>query len=118
LSVLVSPGPGIPHEAEQADGCSPALCALGTRPHAHCICGLPKPIGAALCALCRREGLVVVPLGASDYEDEWDGRRYPSLRRRRFADSAGYEGLLAAILSPAPAPVQARNGRRSKGAVA
>jgi hypothetical protein len=94
-----------------SDRCRPALCALGTQPHAHCPCGLPMAAGATLCDLCRSEGLArdlsVIPVSRV----EWDGLSYPSLRLHRPVDAppARYDGLLRAILVPLPE----RNVRRA-----
>ena len=86
-----------------ADLCHPTLCALGAMPHAHCVCGLPMTLDAALCALCRAEGLVLDQVLTDDHEVEWDGRRRAS-RRRRWpvgAPIARYEDLLQTVLNPA-----------------
>ena len=85
-----------------AEGCDPALCALGTEPHAHCACGLPMAAGAALCDHCRSEGFNPKPLTVADYAERWDGQRYPSRRLHRPADipAARYDDLLQAIFAP------------------
>src|SRR5215467_12267692 len=89
---------------DSPDRCRPALCALGTEPHAHCACGLPMAAGATVCDLCRSEGLhrdlSTVPASRT----EWDGRTYPSLRLHRPTDgpSDRYDALLRAILGPLP----------------
>jgi hypothetical protein len=103
LSVLVSPAAGIPHEAEQDDGCSPALCALGARPHEHCVCGLPMPVNARLCSLCLAEGLRRPRRRQVESSDEWDGRSYPSRRQHRCGTPHpdAHLNLLTAILAPA-----------------
>jgi len=86
------------------DRCRPALCALGTEPHAHCACGLPMAVGATLCELCRSEGFRPGRLKAADHAEEWDGVRYPSLRLQRPTDGPTdrYDALLRAILGPLP----------------
>jgi hypothetical protein len=87
------------------------LCEMGNRPHAHCHCGLPMPPGGGQCALCQLEGLdpkvLRRPNGAKSLR--WDGRSYPSRRRRRIAapDPDGLIALLTAILRP---PVEAGGG--------
>lgn len=60
------------------------------------------PVGATLCDLCRSEGFHPRPLTVADYAVEWDGRRYPSLRRHRPTDipTARYDDLLQAIFAP------------------
>ena len=87
-----------------ADRCRPSLCALGTVPHAHCVCGLPMPLGSTLCEQCLAEGFNPRPLTVADYVVEWDGRRYPSLRLHRPTDvpPARYDDLLRSILGPVP----------------
>ena len=88
--------------AAQSDVCRPALCALGRAPHAHCACGLPMPVGAALCDLCRSEGHVPTAIRMSDHEIEWDGQRYPSRRQNHPTDvpAERYDELLRDILGP------------------
>ena len=88
--------------ADTADPCRPTLCALGTDPHAHCPCGLPMPLGASLCDLCRSEGFDPRPLSAADHDVEWDGQRYPSLRLNRPMEvpARRYDELLRAVLGP------------------
>ncbi len=108
MSVLVSPAAEVTREAasrEEArlDGCRPALCSLGAKPHAHCVCGLPMPVRARLCDLCRREGRQPQPRRNVESALEWNGRRYPSRRQRRCGDPHpdGHLKLLIAILAPA-----------------
>ena len=86
------------------DSCRPALCALGTKPHRHCTCGLPMAAGAMLCDLCRSEGLHRDLSAVPASRTEWDGRTYPSLRLRRPADGPPdrYDAMLRAILGPLP----------------
>jgi len=92
------------NDPHRRDRCRPALCALGTQPHAHCACGLAMAVGATLCDLCRSEGLhrdlSVIPASRT----EWDGRTYPSLRLHRPTDAPPdrYDALLRAILGPLP----------------
>jgi hypothetical protein len=87
---------------DRSDRCRPALCALGTEPHAHCPCGLPMAAGATLCDLCRAEDFRPRPLKAADYAEEWDGIRYPALRRNRPTDvpHEKYAAFLAFVLGP------------------
>ncbi len=84
------------------DLCRPTLCALGAEPHAHCACGLPMPLVAARCDLCRSEGFKPTRVRAADHNEEWDGRRHPSLRLHRPTNvpPARYDDLLRAILGP------------------
>ncbi len=86
----------------QANACLPQHCALGTKPHAHCVCGLPMAMGAALCDCCLSEGLDLATVVADDPAEEWDGVRYPSRRAIRPSGIpvARYEDLLQAILGP------------------
>jgi hypothetical protein len=60
------------------------------------------PIGATLCTLCHREGLVPTAPRLTDHDVEWDGRRYPARRRNRPAGipAARYDDLLRVILGP------------------
>jgi hypothetical protein len=94
--------------ARLADGliCHPDQCELGVRPHDHCVCGLPMALGADRCALCDHEDLApaVARPAPHPLADRWDGRSYPSRRRRRVAgsDPDAYQRLLAVVLrSPA-----------------
>jgi hypothetical protein len=78
-----------------------ALCELGEDPHDHCECGLPMAPGADRCPMCREEGLD--PIGRASGSDlHWDGKSYPSRRRRRLgnSDPDGYIALLSAIVRP------------------
>ncbi len=61
-------------------------------------------VGARLCDLCRSEDFRPRRVKAADHADEWDGRRYPSLRLNRPADAPPerYDALLRAILGVAP----------------
>ncbi len=109
MSVLVSPAAGTARAATtqedepQADACRPFLCSLGTKPHAHCTCGLPMPVRTRLCDLCRREGLTPRQIRSAQSAEEWDGRSYPSRRQRRCGHPHPdrYLKLLIAILAPA-----------------
>jgi hypothetical protein len=108
LSVLVSPAAGTARAATtqdepQADFCRPFLCDLGTKPHMHCACGLPMPLRASMCTLCRAEGLKPMRLTYADSIDEWNGRSYPSRRQRRCGSPHpdSHLHLLIAILAPA-----------------
>ena len=48
--------------------------------HRHCVCGLPMTLDAEVCDLCLSEGLIEEgPLES----DVWDGKTYPSRRRKR-----------------------------------
>jgi hypothetical protein len=110
LSVLVSPAAGTARAAivqgdePQPDACNPRLCHLGTRPHAHCGCGLPMPLRARMCDLCRCEGLKPRQLRRTRTieDEEWDGRSYPSRRQRRCGTPHpdSHLRLLIAILAP------------------
>jgi hypothetical protein len=84
------------------DRCRPVLCALGTQPHRHCVCGLPMATGATLCDLCLAEDFRPRPLKPADHLEEWDGVRYPSLRRNRPTDvpNERYEAFLSFVLAP------------------
>jgi hypothetical protein len=88
-----------------------ALCEMGERPHDHCDCGLPMPLSARRCTLCRLEGLE--PKVGRPTPDttclRWDQRSYPSRRRRRLAapDPDGLIALLVAILRP---PTESSHG--------
>ncbi len=64
------------------------------------------PVGARLCDLCLAEDFRPRRLKAADHLEEWDGRRYPSLRLNRPIDGAPerYDRLLRAILGPATGP--------------
>jgi hypothetical protein len=90
--------------AELADRCRPALCALGTQPHAHCACGLAMAVGATLCDICRAEGLHRDLSAIPASRTEWDGMSYPSLRLHRPTDVQldRYDRLLRAIFRPVP----------------
>ena len=103
MSVLVSPAAGTIHQADQDDGCNSSLCALGSRPHAHCVCGLPMPANARLCSLCLAEGLRRPRRRQVESLEEWDGLSYPSRRRRRCGTPRpdAHLDLLTAILAPA-----------------
>ncbi len=61
-------------------------------------------VGATLCDPCRSEHFRPSKLKAADHLEEWDGRRYPSLRLNRPADAPPerYDALLRAILGVAP----------------
>ena len=108
MSVLVTRAAGVGRAAAaqtgetHSDRCRPTLCALGTEPHAHCVCGLPMPVGAPVCSLCRSEALVLDDVVTDDHEIAWDGQRYPSLRLNRPSDTpaAWYHDLLQTILAP------------------
>ncbi len=62
------------------------------------------PVGARLCDLCRSEDFRPRKLKASDHLDEWDGRRYPFLRRNRptGVPHDHYEAFLRMVLGPVP----------------
>lgn len=80
------------------DACDPSVCALGRRPHCHCVCGLAMEPRADRCGLCEREGLEWKPCPDSRSE-VWDGVSRPSRRRHRLSmpDPGPYELLLAAV---------------------
>ena len=61
------------------------------------------PVHAALCNLCRLEGLEPQRLRKVESALEWDGRRYPSCRQSRRSDPHpdSYRRLLTTILAPA-----------------
>ena len=92
-----------PEAKAPSDRCNPALCALGTQPHTHCVCGLPMAAGASLCTLCVAEDFRPRPQRAADHAGEWDGVSYPSLRRNRptGVPRERYEAFLAFVLGPA-----------------
>jgi hypothetical protein len=89
---------------EETDRCHARSCEVGTRRHQHCCCGLPMRGGAAVCRWCDAEGLDPTPDGEMPDEEDpfaWDGRRYPSRRRRRISapDEEGLRRLLVAVLA-------------------
>jgi hypothetical protein len=108
-----------------SDGCDPTLCALASRPHGHCACGLPMAVGEMLCQLCRAECLD--PIGRLTPRRRgdalvWDGHSRPSRRRCRVGAGEGlsYQRLIAAVLLPnesddEDAPATVRRGRRKGG---
>ncbi len=59
-------------------------------------------VGARLCDLCRSEDFRPRRLKAADHAEEWDGRRYPSLRLNRPTGipHVGYEEFLRVVLGP------------------
>ena len=71
-------------------------------------------IGADRCVQCNREDLAPVRVGraAAGGADRWDGRSYPSRRRRRVAnpDPDVYVRFLAVVLGP-----ELRNGVETEG---
>ena len=103
--------PGITASDRPADACRPTHCALGTKAHAHCVCGLPMAQGAALCDLCLAEGLQLDQVATPISRTRWDGS-YPSRRLRWPADvpAERYEDLIRLVLAPAsrPSPANAR----------
>ncbi len=88
---------------EETDRCHPRSCELGTRQHQHCSCGLPMRVGAAVCRWCDAEGLDPTPETEMSDADPlaWDGRTYPSRRRRRISapEDEGLRRLLVAVLA-------------------
>jgi hypothetical protein len=84
--------------------CHPDKCELGEQPHGHCVCGLPMAVGADRCLQCDHEDLAPVRVRSSapSDADRWDGRSYPSRRRRRVAnpDPDVYQRFLAVVLGP------------------
>jgi hypothetical protein len=59
-------------------------------------------IGAGLCDLCRSEDFRPRRLKAADHTEEWDGIRYPSLRRNQPTGipRERYEEFLRIVLGP------------------
>lgn len=104
VSETVAPRPS-PTAGAVGESCDPRLCALADRKHVHCVCGIPMPPGAALCALCLAEGLDPIepkPLERGDDPLAWDGLSYPSRRRRRIhvAEPEFHLQLVERILQP------------------
>jgi hypothetical protein len=88
-----------------------ALCDMDSVPHDHCDCGLPMAPGGDRCTLCDLDGLdpKVHRAGGRASDLKWDGKSYPSWRRRRLAvpNPDGLIALVTAILRP---PVEASRG--------
>jgi hypothetical protein len=73
------------------------------------------PAGATLCDLCVAEDFRPGELRAADHLEEWDGIRYPSLRRNRPTDvpRERYETFLRVVLGPV---LQAQQPTRGEAA--
>ena len=86
-----------------SDLCHPRWCEIGSRPHEHCACGLPKRVGVALCQWCGVERLDPACRQETCDADSlaWDGQSYPARRHLRISspDSEGCWRLLVAILA-------------------
>lgn len=94
-----------PAATAAGESCDPRLCTFAGHAHMHCVCGLPMPPGAELCALCLAEGFDPIEAKSQERGDDplaWDGFSYPSRRRRRIhvGDSEFHLQLIERILQP------------------